>query len=180
MANVSDSTFMKVFQEAPGDLGPLTDYKTVSDAIIKAIGQLSENIKLSHACVLEAKEGSISTFIYNNLLQTSHFGIGTYAAVLHLKAESELVSDNDIHSLGKKLAQHVVGLNPKSIDTTEVTSSSEVLLKQPFLLDNSLLVGELLERERVKVTSFVSYRLGEVTAVVDEDECQFVSYNHST
>ena len=50
MANVSDSTFMKVFQEAPGDLGPLTDYKTVSDAIIKAIGQLSENIKLSHAC----------------------------------------------------------------------------------------------------------------------------------
>ena len=69
--------------------------------------------------------------------------------------------------LANKMAQHVVGMNPRVIsenisenDASKDGEVNEVLLEQEYLLDDSVIVRDLLNREEVEVIDFVRYECG--------------------
>ena len=123
-------------------------------------------------------------FLGPNVSHHKHCLIGKYAAVVsfsHSGKQSSL--------LGQELCQHIVGMNPKTIKPIEKTEEEQrkeenlkkeleeqmkeskerieivgetALLKQEYLLDPSLTVGDVLAQNDVTVHDFLRYECGEV------------------
>lgn len=146
--------------------------QTVGDLVAKAVGHLSENVVVSRGCVMAATKGLLSGFIYNNIASAeSAVAMGTYGALLHLlPADSDadqFTNSESVQVLGNKICQHVVGMNPTVVkvgSSKGVEDAGNALLSQDYVLDPSLTVGDLVEKNRVKVTKFVRYALGEDTS----------------
>ena len=85
-----------------------------------------------------------------------------------LRPKDSTTSLNSVKQLANKVAQHVVGMNPKVIaqdgsgknDSALDGETSDVLLEQEYLLDDSLTVKDFLEKEGVEVVDFVRYECG--------------------
>lgn len=142
--------------------------KTVGDVLAQTVGHLGENLVISRGCVMAASEGILSGFVYNNTASAeSAISMGTYGALLHLlpAGGEEFTDTASVQALGNKLCQHVVGMNPEVIKlgSKGVNDAGKALLSQAYLLDQSMAVVDLLEKNRVRVTKFVRYALGELT-----------------
>ena len=169
MADLKDATFSENFQNNPTRLGPVGEHGTVSDAITHAVGMLSENVVLSNGCVVEVEEGTLTSYVYNNVHQSQvpvdqiEMGVGTFTSLVHLRpCENCALSSSEIVELGRRIGQHVVGADPSAVSSEgseEATSSS--LLAQSFLLDSSVTVGKMLEEDGVEVLGFTRHGLRE-------------------
>ena len=140
------------------------DTKSLGDFIAESVGYLSENILIARACTMTVTKGLICSYTYNNLSQPGpDVALGTYAALLHLlpKERDEFDSVEAAATLGRQLCQHIVGLNPLGLDEGDEVKQSQALLHQGFLLDNTITVGELLEKNGAQVNQFVRYSVGE-------------------
>lgn len=140
------------------------DRKSLGDFIAESVGYLSENILIARACTMTVTKGLICSYTYNNLSQPgADVAMGTYAALLHLlpKEQDEFGSVEAAATLGKQLCQHIVGLNPLGVEAGGEVKQSQALLHQGFLLDNTVTVGELLEKNGAQVNQFVRYTVGE-------------------
>lgn len=140
------------------------DTKSLGDFIAESVGYLSENILIARACTMTVTKGLICSYTYNNLSQPGpDVALGTYAALLHLlpKEQDEFDSVEAAATLGRQLCQHIVGLNPLGLDEGDEVKQSQALLHQGFLLDNTITVGELLEKNGAQVNQFVRYSVGE-------------------
>lgn len=145
---------------------------TISDLIAQKIGYFSENISVARGCVMMGGRGQIIPFTYNQIVdQVTGVAMGTYAALVQLQA-SDGARENNIREVGRLLGQHIVGLEPKSISSTlsaegcgfvdgRGSSEESALLNQLYLMDNSVTVGEWLDRQGIQVTAFIRYGLGE-------------------
>lgn len=135
---------------------------TLADQVAETVGHLQEKIAIARGCTLCCSDGLLCVHVYNN--QTPQVGdnqVGKYGVILHMTGEdSESLTTRDdaleLKVLGKQLCQHIVGANPSSIE-----EGSENLVTQSFLFDGSVTVGDLLHKNRIQVTRFVRYALGE-------------------
>ena len=112
---------------------------------------------------------------HNNTTEHEVVAMGTYAALVHLLPKEGTDLDVEVaQKLGRAVGQHIVGLNPTSIYPRPRDESGEepgdkgsALVEQALLIgDDSLTVGDVLEKNRMTVSSFMRYGLGET-----QDDC---------
>ena len=146
--------------------------QTVHDLVAQMVGHLGENLVVSRGCVMAASKGLLTGYVYNNIASAElAVTMGTYGALLHMlpagggDAGEEFTDPDAIRMLSSKVCQHVIGMNPEvmKLGSNGVNDAGRALLSQEFLLEPSLTVGDLLEKNKVKVTKFVRYALGECT-----------------
>lgn len=137
---------------------------TLADQVAIMVGHLQEKIAVPRGCTLCCTNGLLCAHVYNNRSpQGSDIQMGTYGAILHMIGDDSvsLTERDDIlklKALGERICQHIVGVNPHTIEEKE---GSQALVTQQFLFDGSVTVGDLLLRNNVQVTRFVRYGLGE-------------------
>lgn len=147
---------------------PVQGEQTMGDLVAQVVGNLGENLVISRGCVMAASRGLLCGFVYNNMAPAeSAVAMGTYGALLHMLPNTgeEFSDPESVQMLGNRLCQHIVGMNPEvvKLGSKGVKDPSKALLSQEYLLDQATTVGDLLEKNKAKVTKFVRYSLGENT-----------------
>lgn len=169
IANMKDAKFTETFQNNPAQLGPVGEHGSVSDAIVHAVGMLSEKVILSNGCVVEVEDGILTSYVYNNVHQSQvpvdqfEMGVGTFVSLVHLKPyESCALSSSEIVCLGRRIGQHIVGADPSAVSSEEGEGeTSSPLLGQSFLLDSSVTVGTMMKKDGVEVLGFTRHGVRE-------------------
>lgn len=167
------------------------DDKTLGEHLVLAIGQIGENMSLRRGLFMRTSDpNTIGSYVHSALTspkieQSSKFSLGKYAALVVFRKTGEVHSGLNPTDLGRRLSQHVVGMNPlrigeytpptaeeleaeKSEENEETDKQSESeekveeeMLKQEYLLDPNLTVGDFLLEENVEVLDFARYECGE-------------------
>lgn len=96
--------------------------------------------------------------------------LGKYGAIIALEpnpprqdVEGDQVKNKDeLTQIGKQLAQHIIGMNPLTIEPKNeiVESEPTALLQQQFIFDDELTVSDFLRDENVKIIDFVRVECG--------------------
>nr|XP_033792021.1 elongation factor Ts, mitochondrial [Geotrypetes seraphini] len=163
------STYIKSFLgvDELSQLKTSSDDTSLSDQMALAIGRLGENITLRRAVwVVVPSNFFIGSYIHG--ITPSHIispsmGFGRYGALV-ICQPSEQSSRNRFADLGRRLAQHVVGMSPLSVGSLQDEPGSEMetkMLAQPFLMDPNVSVGEYVYSQGVAVLDFLRFECGE-------------------
>ncbi|ELT92766.1 hypothetical protein CAPTEDRAFT_163902 [Capitella teleta] len=164
------------------------DDSTVADATALVLGNIGENMLARRAVYMRAGEReSISYYVHAAMTPTvddTKFLAGKYGAmVLTEKTGDPVDPTSDLKEIGRSLCLHVVGMNPKSVgslkdlessdSSSSESSSSEssddeeeeddsVMLKQKFVMDESLRVADVLQASGLTLKDFARFECGEV------------------
>jgi elongation factor Ts len=118
--------------------------------------------------------------------------VGKYASfVLTEKVRDPVDAEVDISDIGRNLALHVVGMNPKSVGLLEDLESSEntsscsssesesesseegsdsgVMLEQPYVLNESVRVADVIQIAGINIVDFARFECGEVLPGKNEE-----------
>jgi len=143
--------------------------ETLGEAVARTIGKLGENVKINKTVTMTTEVSNVIGSYVHGAFVTSSGGcsLGKYGGIVALKPKQDEANVEAVLNLANKLAQHVVGMNPKVIreddkanEAPTEADTSNVLLEQEYLLDDSVTVKELLNREEVEVVDFVRYECG--------------------
>ena len=145
------------------------DGETVAETVARTIGKLGENIKINKVVTMTTEVSNVIGSYVHGPFVTSLGGcsLGRYGGIVALKPkQSDANLESALH-LANRMAQHVVGMNPRVIsedlsenEATKDGEVNDVLLEQEYLLDDSVIVKDLLNREGVEVIDFVRYECG--------------------
>ncbi|XP_074785509.1 elongation factor Ts, mitochondrial [Athene noctua] len=152
----------------------------LSDHLALAIGQLGENVTLRRAAWLRVPEGDgyIAAYAHGWLPAPAATGpavaMGTYGALVACQVPEPRPSVATLEEVGRKVAQHVVGMAPTAVGTPqdqprgggEGEEEEETrLLAQSFLLEPGLTVGQFLGARGgpLAVRDFLRFHCGEET-----------------
>ncbi len=71
-------------------------------------------------------------------------------------------SVEEVEEIGKQLAQHIIGLNPTTIEPKSEVIEEEPtsLLQQQFIFDEDLTVSEFLKESNITVLDFERFECG--------------------
>ncbi|XP_054662891.1 elongation factor Ts, mitochondrial [Grus americana] len=139
----------------------------LSDRLALAIGKLGENVTLRRAAWLRVPEedGYISAYAHGWLPATAPVAMGTYGALVAFQVTEPNPTAATLEEVGRKVAQHVVGMAPTAVGTPQDQPRGEDetrLLAQSFLLDPELTLGQFLgARGAMAVRDFLRFRCGE-------------------
>ncbi|GAB0201386.1 elongation factor Ts, mitochondrial [Grus japonensis] len=139
----------------------------LSDRLALAIGKLGENVTLRRAAWLRVPEedGYISAYAHGWLPATAPVAMGTYGALVAFQVTEPNPAAATLEEVGRKVAQHVVGMAPTAVGTPQDQPRGEDetrLLAQSFLLDPELTLGQFLgARGVMAVRDFLRFRCGE-------------------
>jgi elongation factor Ts len=143
---LSLSQIKKALDEASGD-------KEKARAILAQYSSLQAEKKADR----ELAAGVVSAYVH---------GSGTIGVLVELGCETDFVAKNEeFVALAKDIAMHICAMAPTSIDNEDGQGEETALLKQSFIKDPSLTVGERLSGavqkfgENTKVTRFVRYSI---------------------
>lgn len=143
--------------------------ETVAESIARTIGKLGENIKITKAVTMTTEVNNvIGSYVHGPFVTSSRgCSVGKFGGMVALKPKNDKASVESMLGLANKLAQHVVGMNPKviaeddsALETAKEGDASDVLLEQEYLLDGNMTVKDLLKHEQVEVVDFVRYECG--------------------
>nr|CAG4637387.1 EOG090X0EI4 [Ceriodaphnia reticulata] len=142
----------------------------LSDLLALNIGQIGENILLRRGAALCSTKNTLK-FSCSTHPQNLLGGavLGKYAAVFayeESKPSSELAELTEIiniENLPKQLCQHIIGMNPSTIEKTETSSGEEetALYHQEFLACPEYTVKEVLAHVGWQIKGFLRYECGE-------------------
>jgi len=104
----------------------LNENKKVKDVIAEHVGIVGENISLSRFAKLSVKNGVVSSYVHNAIMENA----GKIAVLIAL--ESELDEDK-LSSFGKQLAMHIAAAKPEVLNKEEVSSESIEREKSIFM-----------------------------------------------
>lgn len=151
--------------------------KTIADITALEIGQVGENIAVRRAIYLRAasEKQLIASYVHSTGPMSNLHGtcaLGKYGSlVLYEAVVSKISSMSDgivsLDELGRRLCQHVVGMNPHSIGSLEDEAppgdpAEEMrLIFQEYMLDTTLTVQEVLQECGASVLDFVRFECGE-------------------
>ncbi|XP_063215200.1 elongation factor Ts, mitochondrial [Chroicocephalus ridibundus] len=141
----------------------------LSDHIAVAIGKLGEKLALRRAGWLRVpqRDGFIAAYAHGWLPATAPVAMGTYGALVACQVTEPQAPAATLEEVGRKVAQHVVGLAPTAVGSPQDEPRGEEetrLLAQSFLLEPELSVGQFLQRHRaLDVRDFLRFRCGEET-----------------
>jgi elongation factor Ts len=82
---------------------------TVENAISDAIATIGENMSLRRAAALEVKQGMVSSYIHNAVVE----GAGKMGVIVALESAGKT---DELATLGRQLAMHVAAANPQALD----------------------------------------------------------------
>lgn len=143
---LSFAQIKKALDEASGD-------KDKAREILKAFSSAQAEKKADR----ELGAGLVASYVHSN---------GTIGTLLELSCETDFVAKNEeFKALAHDLAMHITAMAPTSIDNEDGQGEETALLKQLFLKDQSVTVGERLASaiqkfgENTKVTRFVRYQM---------------------
>ncbi|KAM6294515.1 elongation factor Ts, mitochondrial [Aegotheles albertisi] len=143
----------------------------LSDHLALATGKLGEKLALRRAAWLRVPEheGYVATYTHGWLPAAAPVAMGTYGALVALGVTDPRPPAATLEEVGRKVAQHVVGLAPTTLGTPQDTPRGEGetrLLAQGFLLQPELTLGQWLLQQggAVAVRDFLRFRCGEETA----------------
>jgi len=146
--------------------------ETVAETVARTIGKLGENIKINKVVTMTTEvRNVIGSYVHGPFVTSLHgCSLGRYGGMVALKPKKGDANLESVVHLANRMAQHVVGMNPRVIsenvsqnDAAKDGEVNEVLLEQEYLLDDSVIVGDLLNREGVEVIDFVRYECGTVS-----------------
>ena len=131
----------------------------MSDLVTKSVGLLSENIHITRGYMVTCNSGILSSFVYNSVRSgDSEVEMGRYASVAHLTSSGG--DSVAMQKLGRQICQQIVGNNPALSADEHGGNLLEALKGQPWLLDPSLTVNEVLAKHGASVTDFVRCERG--------------------
>jgi len=128
---------------------------TLEDYIVSVIGKVGENIRLKRALAVVTEES-------NQIFCASHGNTaggdgnclwGSFASAVFLKPSRD---DLDYSRLGKGLAHHAIGMNPKDLN-----DPNDGMLNQEYLLNDSLTVSDICRDNDVELVDFIRYSINE-------------------
>jgi len=155
---------------------------SLGDMVALCVGNLGENMALRRAAFVRADpESKLSFYVHPSApgKNIKKFQMGKYGSIVDMvQTDGADKPTTKLQDLGGQLCQHIVGMNPKTlgqasddgdIKVDKVDAGLEakeaveedVLLKQDFLLDSSMTVGQLLCLKGAKVNGFVRFACGE-------------------
>ena len=135
---------------------------SLQDKVVEVIGKVGENIKLKRAIAIATSiDNIIGTAVHGNF-SGNFYGclMGVFASAVVLKPSNQENRD-EIQKLASKLAQHVIGMDPKAIDKTVDIEESDCLLHQEYLLDNKIVLGDLVKSYNCEIVDFIRYSVNE-------------------
>lgn len=142
----------------------------LSDVLAINIGQIGENMSLRRGAALCSTNNNIK-FSGSTHPQNVVEGalLGKYAAVFAYEESTpspeltELTEVLNIENLPKQLCQHIIGMNPKTIERIETSSGEEetALYHQEFLAHPEYTVKEVLSHVGWQIKGFLRYECGE-------------------
>ncbi|KAG8452573.1 hypothetical protein GDO86_004384 [Hymenochirus boettgeri] len=161
-------TYFKGFLSGEDLLQMKTEKALLKDQLAMAIGNMGENMSVRRASWVRAPSNIfIGSYMHGTLTvdtpSLANMCFGKYGALVICQASD---SKSNISELGRRLGQHVVGMNPVSVGSLEDESTGETetrMLAQSFLLEPSLTVGQYVQPRGVDVLDFVRFECGEET-----------------
>lgn len=140
------------------------DGKSLNDHLALMIGTVGENAALKRAICLKVSNGiQLAGYAHPSGNSANNVHFGRLAGLVALKS---LAGTSNVEDVGRKLCQHVVGMNPKKIggpnDEPATNKDEETcLIHQEYLLNDELSIKELLDENRVEVVDFKRFECGE-------------------
>lgn len=162
--NQSKTGYVKSILEG-SDLTKLSVGEGVSlaDQVALTIGRLGENMSVKRAVMLGVPAGwHIGSYVHGDVSGHTDMALGRYGALVVFQGGKE----ESRQVLGRKLSQHVVGEEPKTLGNMEDIPCGESetrLLPQVFLMDSSRTVAQFLLGQEARVLDFVRFQCGELT-----------------
>ncbi|XP_025934008.1 elongation factor Ts, mitochondrial isoform X2 [Apteryx rowi] len=140
------------------------------DQMALAIGKLGENMTLRRAAWVAVPEDCyIASYVHGSLPASASpaaaVAMGKYGALVACRP-AEPCPKASLRDVGRKLAQHVVGMAPLSVGSPEDEPGGETetrMLAQTFLLDPGMTLGQYLQPWGLAVLDFVRFECGEET-----------------
>ena len=126
----------------------------VGDLVALSIGSVGENMGVGEARVWVAGAGLELCGLCHPApapAPGSTLTSGRYAALLAYRGAGQ-------EGLARQICQHIVGLAPTTLSDEEDKENS--LLHQQFLLDESMTVGQLLQKAGIEIADFIRVEVG--------------------
>ncbi|CAH8460136.1 unnamed protein product [Heterobilharzia americana] len=169
---------------------------TLQDIVAAAIGSIGESIRLRRAVGICVPDNSKSSrlAIYSHVSTEGivqgirEVRFGKYAAVIRYRPLNNKPANDAWHEraarLGRQVCQHIVGMNPNPDlehveHPTPDSGEEKCLLLQPFLLDETISVGEHLLRNEMVLEDFVRVECGENDRDISSSESQTTTVQSS-
>lgn len=142
--------------------------ETVGDAIVKVIGKLGENVKIGKVVTITTEKDSVTgCYVHGPFTaNVNNCMLGKFGTVVTIKPTVGN-RGGELMGLARQLSKHITGMNPRVVSAdvgsdsvTNKTETTDVLVEQEFLMDNSITVGDLLEKEQATVVDFVRFECG--------------------
>uniref|UniRef100_A0A674HNU2 Translation elongation factor EFTs/EF1B dimerisation domain-containing protein n=1 Tax=Taeniopygia guttata TaxID=59729 RepID=A0A674HNU2_TAEGU len=147
-------------QVRAGDGGDL-----LSDHLALAMGRLGERLALRRAGWLRAPGGFVATYAHGWVPPGPAVAMGTYGALVACGGPGGEPPSAELRELGRRVAQHVVGMAPTALGTPEDElggDSEPRLLAQGTLLEPGVPLGRYLrEHGGLQVWDFLRFQCGE-------------------
>ena len=85
--------------------------------------------------------------------------------IINESGEDVTKTEEEVEEIGKQLAQHIIGLNPRTIESKPGIEAlgddgPTALLDQQFIFDEDITVSEFLNESNVKVLDFIRFECG--------------------
>lgn len=143
--------------------------QSLADLTALTIGNLGENMLLQRAaCVRAPPGGCLGVYVHTTgqSMSGNKCLLGKYGCVLAFHQHSVGDSSLSHEEVGRQLAQHVVGMNPSCVGSSEDTplhnkDNETNMIHQEFLLNPEIRVSEFLEQNGAEVMDFVRFECGE-------------------
>ncbi|XP_022079297.1 elongation factor Ts, mitochondrial-like [Acanthaster planci] len=169
------------------------DQKNLQDQAALTIGKIGENMTLNRAlCMMAPADHFIGTYVHSvqQRQQKSKCMVGKYGALVAFRRTEDALTEFRPDDIGRRLCQHIVGMSPLTVgehaEVTKVETTREQepkpvgssegedskveteMLRQEYLLDPTITVGELIRQESLEIVDFARFECGESSAAVGD------------
>lgn len=147
-------------------------------SIVESISKLGENIKVSRASLLlnNRQQEGVQLVGYTHAVggkihsDDCNVSLGKYGTIIALKAGPIINEEGvdvrktaeEVDTIGKQLSQHIIGMNPITIEPKSEVSEEEPtsLLQQEFIFDEDIKVIDFLRESNITVLDFERFECG--------------------
>ncbi|XP_066253774.1 elongation factor Ts, mitochondrial [Euwallacea similis] len=148
------------------------DGKSLEDKLALMIGSIGENASLKRAVGVKVANGiHLNGYAHPSGKSLGGILLGRIGGLVAVKS---INGDNThIDKVAAGLCQHIVGMAPKNIGKEEDVASpnkeeESSLIRQDYLLDDTLSIKELLDLNQIEVIGFQRFACGETMVAPEE------------
>lgn len=153
------------------------DGKSLADKLALMIGTVGENAVLKRAlCLKTAKGVHLAGYAHPSGNASDNIMIGRLAGLM---AYRPLEPSEAVNSVSKGICQHIVGMHPKKIGTSDDEPAKNkdeetCLIHQEYLLGDGISVKEVLAENKIEILDFKRFECGESDRALGDQPLEFV------